>query len=245
MSFEIGAQARFHGGPRPENRAPVFLDRAGAVVLEGLKPRERICGVDFDNTLVTYDELLARIACERGLLDANASQTKKKIRDHIRRLEDGEVEWQKCQALLYGSRIGEARLIEGVPQFFELCRTRGVKVYIVSHKTEFSRYDTTGTNLRAAAIQWMTENGFFESNRLGLTAGDIFFAGTRQEKIDRIGELRCTDFIDDLEETFLEEGFPTKTARILYEPGRDSPVPAGVACMKSWREINEYFFGRS
>jgi diaminopimelate decarboxylase len=179
------------------------------------------------------------------LLVADASQTKKKIRDRIRQLEDGEVEWQKCQALLYGPRIGEARLIDGVPRFFELCRTRGVKVYIVSHKTEFSRYDTTGTNLRAAALEWMTAHGFFESNRLGLTAGDIFFAGTRQEKIGRIAELRCTDFIDDLEETFLEEGFPAKTARILYEPGRESPAPAGVAWMQSWREISEYFFGSS
>jgi hypothetical protein len=203
----------------------------------------RICGVDFDNTVVTYDEVLARIALERGFLVPSPSQTKRKIRDRIRQLEDGDVEWQKCQALLYGPRIGEARMIEGVPRFFELCRTKGVKVYIVSHKTEFSRYDTSGTNLRTAALQWMTANGFFESNGLGLTMSDIFFAGTRQDKINRIAELRCTDFIDDLEETFLEEAFPANTARILYEPGRESPVPAGVAWMKSWREISEYFFG--
>jgi hypothetical protein len=195
--------------------------------------------------LVSYNELLARIARERGLLDDGISETKRKLRDRIRRLNDGEIEWQKCQALMYGPRIGEARLMEGVARFFELCRGERVKVYIVSHKTEFSPYDTTGTNLRTAALQWMSEHGFFESNRLGLKEEDVFFNGTRKEKIDRIVALHCTDFIDDLEETFLEKSFPATTKRILYEPGRESPAPPGVVWMNTWEEISEYFFGAS
>ena len=193
--------------------------------------------------MVSYDELLARIARERGLLQSDTPETKRQLRDRIRQLRDGEIEWQKCQALLYGPRIGEARLIEGVPRFFELCRQRGVQVYVVSHKTEFSQYDGTRTNLRTAALQWMTANGFFEPNRLGLSLEDVFFAGTRQEKVDRIAGLGCTDFIDDLEETFLEISFPAATTRILYEPGRESPAPLGVLLMKTWQEISEYFFG--
>jgi len=193
--------------------------------------------------VVSYDELLARIARERGLLQSGGAGTKRKLRDRIRQLQDGEIEWQKCQAQLYGPRIGEARLIEGVPEFLALCRERSVKVYIVSHKTAFSQYDNTNTNLRTAALQWMTANGFFEPNRLGLAVSDVFFAGTRQEKIDRIAALGCTDFVDDLEETFLEESFPRDTTRILYEPGRDSPPPNGVVWMNNWQEISEYFFG--
>jgi hypothetical protein len=195
--------------------------------------------------VVSYNDVLTRIASERGLVESGIPESKRKLRDRIRQLEDGEIEWQKCQALLYGSRIGEATLIAGVPEFFQLCRERGVKVYIVSHKTEFSRYDTSGTNLRSAALQWMTANGFFEPNRLGLTRDHVFFAGTRQEKIDRIASLGCTDFIDDLEETFLEGSFPPGTTRILYEPGRESPAPPGVVWMNSWQEIGEYFFGTS
>ncbi len=178
-------------------------------------------------------------------MDAAASETKRTVRDRIRRLPDGETEWQKCQALLYGPRIGEAVLIEGVARFFELCRQRGVKVYVVSHKTEFSRYDSTCTNLRTAALQWMTAHGFFDPARLGLAKDDVFFAATRQEKIDRIASLSCTDFIDDLEETFLEASFPERTTRILYEPGRESPAPPGIVWMNSWQEVSEYFFGTS
>ena len=205
-------------------------------------PDQPICGIDFDNTIVTYDELLTTIARERGLLNADEILTKRNIRDHIRRLPDGEIEWQKCQALLYGQRISEARLIEGVAPFVALCRSRGIPVYIVSHKTEFSRYDPSGTNLRTAAMNWMIANRFFDAGGLSLNQHNVFFAGTRQEKIDRIRELGCTHFIDDLEETFLEASFPPATARILYEPGRQSPAPHGVALMRTWQEIRDYFF---
>jgi hypothetical protein len=176
------------------------------------------------------------------LVAAAPGESKRKIRDRIRQLPDGEIEWQKCQALLYGSRIGEACLIDGVIEFFQLCRRRQVKVCVVSHKTEFSRYDTTGTNLRQAAREWMAANRFFERDGLGIEPGDVFFAGTRQEKIDRIAQLECTHFIDDLEETFMEETFPARVERILYEPGRDSAPPAGVRLATSWQEICDYVF---
>jgi len=203
---------------------------------------KRVCGIDFDNTIVTYDELLTRIARERGLLDSRTPASKRTIRDWIRLLPDGEVEWQKCQALLYGSRIQEARLNDGVSRFIQLCHGRGVEVYVISHKTEYSRYDTTGTNLRDAALSWMAANGFFEPDHLGLTRDRIFFAETRREKINRLTDTRCTDFIDDLEETFLEEAFPPDVTRILYEPGRQCPPPSGVKLTRSWQEISDYFF---
>ena len=201
-----------------------------------------VCGIDFDNTIVTYDELLTTIARERGLIDAAHTQTKRSIRDQIRQLPDGEIEWQKCQALLYGPRIAEARLIDGAAGFITLCRERGIPVHIVSHKTEFSKYDASGTNLRSAALSWMTAHRFFDPAGLGLSPHTVYFAGTREEKIDRIRDLACTHFIDDLEETFLEESFPPATARILYEPGRQSPAPHGVALMRTWQEIRDYFF---
>jgi hypothetical protein len=204
---------------------------------------QAICGIDFDNTIVTYDDLLASIVRARGLIDAAHIRTKRNIRDQIRQLPDGEIEWQKCQALLYGQRIGEARLLDGVAAFLGLCRQRGIQVYIISHKTEFSRYDPTGTNLRVAAMNWMVANHFFEPSGLGLEPRSVFFAATRAEKIDRIRQLACTHFIDDLEETFLEETFPPGTARILYEPGRQSPAPRGVTLMRTWQEISDYFFG--
>jgi hypothetical protein len=210
-----------------------------------MTPALHICGVDFDNTIVSYDELLSKIAQERGLIEPGRTEGKRKLRDRIRQLPDGEIEWQKCQALLYGPRIGEARLVDGVREFFQLCTRQHIKAYIVSHKTEFSRYDMSRTSLRQAACDWMAAKRFFDPEGFGLSPDMIFFAGTRQQKIEYIARLGCTHFIDDLEETFLEDTFPQITMRILYEPGRDSPPPPGVRLARTWQEICDYVFARA
>jgi len=207
-------------------------------------PPQVVCGVDFDNTLVTYDELLATIARERGLINDSPGSTKRTLRDRIRLLPDGENEWQRCQAALYGRRIAEAQLIEGVPRFFQLCRERGIRIYIVSHKTEVSAFDPE-FDLRHAALDWMSANGFFGSSGLGLTRSDVFFAATRNQKLTFIRDLRCTHFIDDLEETFLEPAFPANVEKLLYEPGRQAPPPQGTKLVTNWQEISDYFFGNN
>lgn len=204
--------------------------------------RECIIGVDFDNTLVTYDEFLHTIAVQRGLVLPTTEKSKKNIRDQIRLSPDGEIDWQKLQALVYGPHMNEARLVVGVPSFFELCKRNKVKVYIISHKTEFANYDETHTGLRAAALNWMAANKFFEADGLGLSPDIVFFSATRQEKIELIQQLGCTHFIDDLEETFLERTFPVDVEKILYAPHRQSAAPPGTKVVATWQEISEYLF---
>ena len=169
-------------------------------------------------------------------------KSKREIRDRIRQLSDGENEWQRVQAVVYGPRMGEARVIDGVRGFFDLCRRHQTKVFIVSHKTEFARFDETGTHLRTAAVLWMKKNGFFKADGFSLSQEDIYFESTRLEKIERIRRLGCTHFIDDLEEVFLEDAFPTSVEKILYAPQtRRSSFP-GVKVMATWEEISGYLF---
>jgi len=200
-------------------------------------------GVDFDNTLVNYDDVMYDVAFQQRLIHPDIRKSKKDIRDRIRQLPDGEIEWQRLQAIVYGPRIGEARLVDGVPTFFQLCKQHKVTVYIISHKTEYASFDETATNLRGAAMTWMRNNGFFEADGLGLTQQDVYFESTRHDKIERIRHLRCTHFIDDLEETFLEDSFPTNVEKILYAPHRQPSSLPGVRVFATWREINDYFFG--
>ena len=201
-----------------------------------------IIGVDFDNTIVSYDDIMHRVAVQRGLIHPSVRKSKKHIRDSIRKLPDGEIEWQKLQGIVYGSRMGEARLIEGVQTFFNLCKQHKVVVYIISHRTEYASFDETGTNLRVAAVTWMREKGFFEADRVGLSEQDVYFESTRREKIERIRHLRCTHFIDDLEEMFLEDSFPTNVEKILYAPHMWHSSLPGVKVFTTWKEINDYFF---
>ena len=44
-----------------------------------------VVGLDFDNTLVTYDELLHLSALERRLIQPNIGKNKKEVRDAVRR----------------------------------------------------------------------------------------------------------------------------------------------------------------
>jgi hypothetical protein len=202
-----------------------------------------VIGVDFDNTIASYDELLHAIALERGLIGAEMAKSKKLIRDAVRALPDGETHWRGLQVTVYGPRMSEARPIEGVKAFFADCRRRRIPAYIVSHKTEYANFGEAGVNLRLAAMAWLERHGFFDEGELGLRGTDVFFESTRAGKIDRIRALRATHFIDDLEETFLEASFPRDVEKILLATHGQPDRLTGVASFATWGQIHEHLFG--
>jgi len=186
--------------------------------------------------------VMHRVAVERGLISSDVGKGKRVIREHVRRSAEGERAWQQLQSVVYGEQIGEAQLIDGVQAFFAQCKPAGIPVRIVSHKTEMAAWNAAGTNLRTAALAWMEQHRFFADNGLGLSPADVFFEPTRQEKIARIRQLHCTHFIDDLEETFLEPGFPQEVEKLLFSPTAPSAALSAVRWMPSWQEIYAYFF---
>ena len=202
---------------------------------------DRIIGVDFDNTVVSYDEVMYNVAIQWGLIPTDTKRSKRDIRASIRFLPDGELAWQRLQSVVYGSRMDEAKLIDGVKMFFRQCQERRVMVYIISHKTELPHFEP-GINLRSIALNWMRENSFFEAKGLGLMQEAVYFEATRSEKIKRIKELGCTHFIDDLEETFLENSFPADVDKILYAPHIQCSRVGTIKVVHSWKEVNDYLF---
>jgi hypothetical protein len=203
-----------------------------------------IIGVDFDNTIAGYDELIHRVAVEWQLIPEDFIKSKRHIRDFLRTLPDGEITWQKVQGVIYGPRMAEAVLLDGVAQFFGQCIDRGIKIFVVSHKTEFANYDPTRANLHDAAVNWLHEKNFFSNTGIGLPRQNVWFETSRADKIRRIGTLGCTHFVDDLEENFLEPSFPEHVQGILYAPQGHRPVP-GVKIFSTWGGIEDYFFRES
>lgn len=200
-----------------------------------------VLGVDLDNTLLSYDELMARLALERGWLVDPSPAGKTAIRDRLRLEADGERRWMELQALAYGRHISEALPAPGAKEFLRTCRDRGVPVYVVSHKTRFAAADPGGLDLRDAALRLMHEHGLFDKGS-GVTPGGVYFEGTRAEKIERIRQLGCSHFVDDLEETFLDMTFPTEVERLLYAPDGRAPRDPRVRAFSSWSEIIEHLF---
>ena len=208
-----------------------------------MSPVPLVIGVDFDNTLVSYDDLIYSVALERGLVQDGTAKSKKDIRDTIRRLDGGEIEWQRVQGVVYGPQMHEAKPADGAEAFLARCAENDVGVYVVSHKTPFANYDHTRTDLRAAAQSWIERQGWFGDSGIGLTRDRVYFESSRREKVERIEWLKCTHFIDDLEETFLEEGFPDGVQKILYAPYPTDTVTPGVTEVSSWDEAVTLTFG--
>lgn len=205
----------------------------------GLRPAR--VGLDFDNTIAGYDDLMHEAAVGWGLIEAGESSGKKGIRDRLRTLPDGEAHWRRLQTFAYGEGMARARPMEGVRQFLRFCRTHGIPVWIVSHKTEYNNFGPPTVNLRRAAFDWLEEQGFFEQAVTGLSPERVFFESTREEKIARIAHLAPTHFVDDLEETFLERAFPVEVKKIHYAPHGERSSVADALRAGSWAEIVAHF----
>ena len=199
-----------------------------------------IIGVDLDNTIASYDALYHRAALEKGLVPEGTPVSKKAVRDHIWQTA-GDVPWQFLQAEAYGPRMGEAELIPGADVFFRRAGQAGARLFIISHKREYARRDSTRTNLRHAAMDWLESRGFFNDPAIPLSREDVFFESTREAKIRRIRDLGCEVHIDDLEELLAEPGL-AGIRRILIGPATADVHPDVEPCA-DWKEIEERVFG--
>jgi FMN phosphatase YigB (HAD superfamily) len=195
-----------------------------------------IFGVDFDNTIVCYDDLVHRAALDLGLIPATLPPGKGNVRDHLRQ-EGREDDWTRLQGHVYGVTISDAPVFPGVLEFLETCRERGVDVFIVSHKT---RHPVLGDrhDLHRAAHDWLDARGFYETTRTGLSRERVFFELTKQQKLERIGSLGCSHFVDDLPEFLLEPAFPAGVERILFDPRRQHMNSGALLRAESWPEVS-------
>jgi hypothetical protein len=197
-------------------------------------------GLDFDNTLAKYDHVFADEARLEKLVPANWHGNKKQLRDTLRSLQGGDLMWQKLQGRIYGPMMSEAKLFPGVFQFMFRCKHRGYDVFIVSHKSEYGHFDPTETPLRQAALEWMTQNGFFKKTKCGLSEERVFFEKTRKEKVSRISSLDLDVFVDDLKEVYAENDFP-KIEKILFTTDIDKEQDV-ISC-NNWSAIANEVLG--
>lgn len=173
-------------------------------------------GIDFDNTLICYDNVFCEVAKAWELVDSNFTGTKKELRDKIQQTKDGDLLWQRLQGQVYGKYIDVAKPFAGLEDFFNHCQKNpSIQLFVVSHKTIFGHYDEAKINLREAALGWLREQKITTL----IPESHIFFESTREEKIARIVDLHCTHFIDDLEEVLDSPLFP-KTIRSFLFTGK-------------------------
>lgn len=191
-------------------------------------------GLDFDNTIVSYDLLFHKVAVEQGHVPASIVRSKLAVRDRLR--ADGkEAVWVALQGHVYGARMMEAEPFPHAVEFLRDAARHGVEATIVSHKT---RHPFAGPayDLHRAAREWIAAHLVADGVPV-LPEERIFFELTREAKLSRIAACRFDLFVDDLPEVLTDPAFPQVTLPVLFDPtGRDAVPPRGRR-IESWAAL--------
>jgi len=192
-------------------------------------------GIDFDNTIVCYDKVFHKVAIEKGLIPEDMPPSKNNVRDYLQKIGE-EDEWTRLQGFVYGTKMDEAELFEGVFDFLHWCKQNKVEVSIISHKTRHP-YLGPKYDLHLATLQWMETQGFFKPSKPLLSRTQVFLELTKTAKIQRITDTGCTHFIDDLPEFLLEPSFPDNVISMLFDPNNSLETGFPFKRFSSWVEI--------
>ena len=200
-------------------------------------------GLDFDNTIANYDQAFPEVARILGYEtnNLNATLNKRDLKLKLLKQPDGDTAWQKVQGLVYGKFIDLASLYPGVYEFVLRALASGHEIFIVSHKTELGHFDESRTPLRQAATTWLINQKLVGDSDSKIKLQNIFYAETRDEKINKMVELQLDVFIDDLDEVLSDRSFPKSTRKILF--GSVETTSEEILAIQSWREVGDELFG--
>lgn len=181
-------------------------------------------GVDLDNTIVCYEDLFRQVARERGLPE-DLITSKRGIRDHLVSLGQNGL-WTEMQGEVYGRLMPNASPYPGAEAFFLHCPN---ELFIISHRTEFAKGGHPYP-LHEPAHSWLKKYDCF-------SRAQVFIETSREKKIQRIIQLKCDLFIDDLPEVLIENDFPKNIRKILFDPHSLHAQSPHYEKVSSWKEI--------
>jgi hypothetical protein len=196
-----------------------------------------IVGLDFDNTIVCYDQAILKLSQSIPDLPSSVRRTKLGLRDHLRSM-GRETEWTAFQGTLYGPGMEHAEPFEGALETMLQMVADGHRLVIISHR---SRHPYAGPpyDLHAAARSWVARRlqslGLFSSTLDHANA--VNFLETRERKIAKISELKCDVFLDDLPEVLNDEHFPSRTMPLLFDPTREHVAKANTYLLNDWQHL--------
>lgn len=194
-------------------------------------------GIDFDNTIVSYDEVFYSVALEQGLIPVNLKKSKISVRDHLRNNDKNDV-WTELQGYVYGKRLLEANLYPGFLKFLGFAKNKKITLSIISHKTIYP-YKGKKYNLHNAAREFI-DHTLTKDKAILISQDKVFLEATQKDKALRIEKEKCDYFIDDLPEIFLLENFPKTTVQCLFDPESNHSNFTGDYKFSHWDHIAKY-----
>lgn len=200
-----------------------------------------LIGIDFDNTIVSYDQAFHRAAFEKQLIPAEVPAVKNQVRDYLRK-HDQEEEWIELQGLVYGHLILESLPFPGFLDFLAQCGEREIDVCIISHRTRTAARGVP-YDLHKAAQSWLDHQGISTKSGSSKYVQNAYFEITKGAKLERVGLVGCKYFIDDLPEFVNAPNFPSQVQPILFDPEHKFDLGDHIWKSESWNQISELIFG--
>jgi hypothetical protein len=192
-------------------------------------------GLDFDNTIVCYQQAIALLADELFDLPLEVPRSKLGLRNYLR-ANGREAEWTQFQGELYGPGMRYAQPYEGAIEAMQQLAVEGHELFIISHRSR-RPYAGPPHDLHRAALEWVGER--LQSNSLFIGGNStINFLETRDQKVTCISKLRCHAFLDDLPEVLLTPGFPAQTLGIHFDPSGPVVPNSGCLRIRYWSELS-------
>lgn len=194
-----------------------------------------IIGFDFDNTIACYDRAIARLAQEMFSLPADIAPTKLGLRDFLRKA-GREPEWTEFQGHLYGPGMAYAEPFPGAINAIAALQDQGHSTLVISHRTKHP-YLGPKHDLHAAARAWMLSNLAKGAQQL-FDEDRIFLNESLDQKIARIGALKCDVFLDDLPDVLTHAQFPAHTKKLWFSDVAP-PEGSGLIQVKHWDNVGQ------
>jgi hypothetical protein len=193
-------------------------------------------GVDFDNTIVSYEKVFHQVGLEKSLIDSNVDISKISVRNHLISSGKNDI-WTELQGYVYGKRMLDAEVFPGFINFLNFANKNKIQVLIVSHKTIYP-YIGKKYNLHDSAREFISKY-LTNQNKNLISKKNIFFELTQKDKAMRVHQESCDYFVDDLPEIFALKEFPSLTKKILFDPNNKHNNFENGVVINNWKAIQD------
>lgn len=192
-------------------------------------------GLDFDNTIVSYENVFLSYSKERNwTLPNKFSSAKSFVKEKIQNSPGGNLEWSALQGEIYGNRIIDAKPTVDLINTMQKLSEMGYQFKVISHKSLFPIVGDI-INLHEVALQFLQDMNILGNAKINLTSDDCFFELTEEDKLSRIHSENCNYFIDDLQSIIENPNFPSSCIGILYS--NISPQIKKYLSINRWNDL--------
>ena len=191
-----------------------------------------IIGFDFDNTIIDYSKAF-KFLINKKIKKKGLNLNKDTLKNFLIKNKK-ENEWTVIQGEVYGKYIIEAKLYKGFIKLFKYLLKKNIKIFIVSHKTKYP-YLGEKINLRKAATKWIQKNIINRNKNLNFSMKNVYFENSLEKKINRIVNLKCDIFIDDLPQIL--NLLPKNVDKFLFNPTAKKIFKKNYKTINSWKQF--------